>query len=95
MHDGSRRMADDWLAAQLNAYGLGLTNSLTITWDEDDYNQDKDSTILYGRTAYGIVAAGTWTHHNMLRRLEMTAPRLMRAPPRRRVRSSGLSPRIP
>lgn len=75
MHDGSRRMGDDWLAANLNAYALwARTNNslLIITWDEDDYNLDnRIPTVLFGANLRdGTTAAGTWTHHNMLRTLE-------------------------
>jgi hypothetical protein len=75
MHDGSRRMADDWLGANLNAYAVWAkthNSLLIITWDEDDYAQDnKIPTVLYGANLRnGMVASGTWTHHNMLRTLE-------------------------
>ena len=75
MHDGSRKQGDDWLAANLNAYAVwAKTNNslLIITWDEDDYNLDnKIPTVLYGANLRnGTTAAGTWTHHNMLRTLE-------------------------
>ena len=75
MHDGSRRMGDDWLAANLNAYAVwAKTNNslLIITWDEDDYALDnKIPTVFYGANLRnGTVVAGTWTHHNMLRTLE-------------------------
>ena len=75
MHDGSRRMADDWLRDNLSAYALwARTNNslLIVAWDEDDYNEDNQiPTIFYGANLRnGTVAAGTWTHHNLLRTLE-------------------------
>lgn len=75
MHDGSRRMGDDWLAANLNAYAVwARTNNslLIITWDEDDYNEDNQvATVLHGANLRnGTVAGGTWTLHHLLRTLE-------------------------
>jgi hypothetical protein len=75
MHDGSRRMGDDWLRDNLNAYAVwAKTNNslLIVTWDEDDYNEDNQiPTVFYGANLRnGTVAAGTWTHHNLLRTLE-------------------------
>src|SRR6266540_222571 len=75
MHDGSRKMGDDWLRDNLNAYAVWARSNnslLIIAWDEDDYNEDNQiPTILYGaKLRDGTVAAGTWTHHNLLRTLE-------------------------
>jgi hypothetical protein len=75
MHDGSRRMADDWLRDNLDAYAVwARTNNslLIITWDEDDYNEDNQiPTVFHGANLRnGTVAAGTWTLHNLLRTLE-------------------------
>jgi hypothetical protein len=75
MHDGSRKMADDWLRDNLNAYAVwAKTNNslLIITWDEDDYNEDNQiPTVFYGANLRnGTVAAGTWTLHNLLRTVE-------------------------
>lgn len=75
MHDGSRKMGDDWLAANLNAYAVwARTNNslLIITWDEDDYDEvNQIPTIFCGANLRnGTVAAGTWTLHNLLRTLE-------------------------
>jgi acid phosphatase len=75
MHDGSRKMADDWLAANLSAYAVwARTNNslLIITWDEDDYNEDNQiPTIFHGANVRnGTIAAGTWTLHNLLRTIE-------------------------
>jgi hypothetical protein len=75
MHDGSRRMGDDWLRDNLNAYALwAKTNNslLIVTWDEDDYNEDNQiPTIFHGANLKnGTVAAGTWTLHNLLRTIE-------------------------
>ena len=75
MHDGSRKMGDDWLAANLNAFAVwARTNNslLIITWDEDDYNQDNQiATVFHGaHLRNGTVAGGTWTLHHLLRTLE-------------------------
>jgi hypothetical protein len=75
MHDGSRKMGDDWLSANLSVYAKwAKTNNslLIITWDEDDYNAvNQIPTVFYGAgLRNGTVAPGTWTHHNMLRTLE-------------------------
>ncbi len=75
MHDGSRRMGDDWLRDNLNAYALwARTNNslLIITWDEDDYNEDNQiPTVFHGANLRnGTIVPGTWTHHNLLRTLE-------------------------
>ena len=75
MHDGSRKMGDDWLLANLNAYAVwARTNNslLIITWDEDDYNQDNQiATVFHGANLRnGTVAGGTWTLHHLLRTLE-------------------------
>jgi phosphatidylinositol-3-phosphatase len=75
MHDGSRKMGDDWLSANLSAYAnWAKTNNslLIITWDEDDYNAvNQIPTVLYGAGLHnGTVVPGTWTHHNMLRTIE-------------------------
>ena len=75
MHDGSRKMGDDWLSANLGNYATWAKthNSLLIvTWDEDDYNGvNQIPTVFYGAGLKdGTVVPGTWTHHNMLRTLE-------------------------
>jgi hypothetical protein len=75
MHDGSRRMGDDWLRDNLNAYAVwARTNNslLIVTWDEDDYNEDNQiPTLFHGANLRnGTVAAGTWTLHNLLRTIE-------------------------
>ena len=75
MHDGSRKMGDDWLRDNLGAYATwARTNNslLIITWDEDDYNGvNQIPTVLYGAgLRNGTVTAGTWTLHNLLRTIE-------------------------
>jgi hypothetical protein len=75
MHDGSRKMGDDWLRDNLSAYAnwAKANNSLLIiTWDEDDYNEDNQiPTIFYGANLRnGTVLPGTWTLHNLLRTME-------------------------
>ena len=75
MHDGSRKMGDDWLRDNLNAYAVwARTNNslLVVTWDEDDYNGDNQiPTIFYGSNLRdGTAVNGTWTLHHLLRTLE-------------------------
>ena len=75
MHDGSRKMGDDWLSTNLNAYAVwARTNNslLVITWDEDDYNGvNQIATVLHGANLRnGSTAVGTWTLHNLLRTIE-------------------------
>ena len=75
MHDGSRRMGDDWLRDNLNAYAVwARTNNslLIVIWDEDDYNEDNQiPTIFHGANLRnGTIASGTWTLHNLLRTIE-------------------------
>jgi|GEM_PF-756728 hypothetical protein len=75
MHDGSRRMGDDWLRDNLNAYAVWArthNSLLIITWDEDDYNEvNQIPTVFHGANLRnGTMAAGTWTLHNLLRTLE-------------------------
>ncbi len=75
MHDGSRKMADDWLLANLSAYANWAPSHnslLIITWDEDDYNEvNKIATVFHGANLkYGRAGAPTVTLHNLLRTLE-------------------------
>ena len=74
MHDGTVRMADDWLAANLSAYAewAKTHNSLLIVvWDEDDYSgPNKIPAILYGARLKTGPNASTWTLHNLLRTIE-------------------------
>jgi hypothetical protein len=75
MHDGSRRMGDDWLRDNLGRYAQwARTNNslLIVTWDEDDYNSvNKIPTVFYGAGLRdGTVIPGTWTLHNLLRTIE-------------------------
>ncbi|HXJ58570.1 MAG TPA: alkaline phosphatase family protein [Verrucomicrobiae bacterium] len=75
MHDGSRRMADDWLRENLGAYAVwAKTNNslLIVTWDEDDYNESNQiPTIFYGAGLHdGTIVTGAWTLHNLLRTIE-------------------------
>ena len=75
MHDGSRKMGDDWLLANLSAYAQWApthNSLLVITWDEDDYNlTNRIPTVFHGANLKnGRTAAPTWTLHNFLRTLE-------------------------
>ena len=75
MHDGSRKMGDDWLRDNLNAYAIWArthNSLLIITWDEDDYNEDNQiPTVFHGANLRnGTIATATWTLHNLLRTLE-------------------------
>jgi hypothetical protein len=75
MHDGSRKMGDDWLSANLSAYATWAKNNnslLIITWDEDDYNSvNQIPTVFYGAGLRdGATVPGTWTLHNLLRTIE-------------------------
>jgi hypothetical protein len=75
MHDGSRKMGDDWLNANLGAYATWAkthNSLLIITWDEDDYNGvNQIPTVFYGAALRdGTTVPGTWTLHNLLRMLE-------------------------
>ena len=75
MHDGSRKMGDDWLRDNLNAYAVwARTNNslLIVTWDEDDYNEDNQIATIFNGAGLrnGTAAGGTWTLHNLLRTLE-------------------------
>ena len=75
MHDGTIRMGDDWLRANLGAYAQWARahNSLLIvTFDEDDFSgPNKIPTIFYGAgLTPGSVNATRWTLHNLLRTLE-------------------------
>jgi hypothetical protein len=75
MHDGSRKMGDDWLRDNLGGYAeWAKTNNslLIVTWDEDDYNSvNQIPTVFYGAGLRdGSIASGTWTLHNLLRTIE-------------------------
>ena len=75
MHDGSRKMGDDWLLANLSAYAAWApthNSLLVITWDEDDYNLvNRIPTVFHGANLKNRrSAAPTWTLHNFLRTLE-------------------------
>ena len=75
MHDGTRKMADDWLLANLSAYAnwAPAHNSLLIvTWDEDDYAAvNKIPSLFHGANLKnGRTSAPTVTHHNLLRTIE-------------------------
>ncbi len=75
MHDGSRKMGDDWLLANLSAYANWAPshNSLfIITWDEDDYNEvNRIATVFHGANLKnGRASLPTVTLHNLLRTLE-------------------------
>ena len=74
MHDGSIKMADDWLSAHLAAYAAWAPahNSLLIvTWDEDDFSTaNRIATIFSGAALKAGAGTATWTHHNLLRTIE-------------------------
>ena len=75
MHDGTRKMADDWLVANISAYANWAPshNSLLIlTWDEDDYNEtNRIATVFHGANLKnGRASLPTVTLHNLLRTLE-------------------------
>ncbi len=71
MHDGTVKMADDWLAANLSAYAewAKTHNSLlVVVWDEDDYASDnRIPTLFYGANLKPGNNDSTWTLHNLLR----------------------------
>lgn len=77
MHDGTVRMGDDWLAANMSAYAewAKTHNSLLIiTWDEDDGlsggTPNRIPTVLYGAHLQPGPNAVTWTLHNLQRTIE-------------------------
>jgi hypothetical protein len=75
MHDGTTRMADDWLRANLGDYARWARthNSLLIvTFDEDNFSgPNKIPTVFHGAgLTPGSTDATTWTMHNLLRTLE-------------------------
>jgi len=75
MHNGSRRMGDDWLRENLFAYAQWApthNSLLIITWDEDDYDLvNRIPTVFFGANLKnGTTSAPTWTLHNLLRTLE-------------------------
>ena len=74
-HDGTIRMADDWLRANLGAYAQWArthNSLLIITFDEDNFSgPNKIPTVFYGAgLTPGSTNATTWTLHNLLRTLE-------------------------
>ena len=75
MHDGTVRMADDWLRTHLGAYAQWARahNSLLIvTFDEDSFSgPNKIPTIFHGAgLTPGTGNATRWTLHNLLHTLE-------------------------
>ena len=74
MHDGTVKMGDDWLAANLSAYAewAKTHNSLLIvTWDEDNFSgSNRIPAIFYGANLRPGVNDTTWTLHNLLRTIE-------------------------
>jgi hypothetical protein len=75
MHDGTIRMGDDWLRANLAAYAQWArrhNSLLVITFDEDDFSgPNKIPTVFHGAgLTPGTVNATRWTLHNLLRTLE-------------------------
>ena len=74
MHDGTIKMADDWLSANMAAFATWAKthNSLLIvTWDEDDSSgANRVATIFVGAALKSGASTTTWTHHNLLRTIE-------------------------
>lgn len=75
MHDGTIRMGDDWLRANLGAYAAWArthNSLLVVTFDEDDFfGPNKIPTVFYGAgLTPGTVNDTRWTLHNLLRTLE-------------------------
>ena len=75
MHDGTIRMADDWLRANLAAYAQWArthNSLLVVTFDEDSFSgPNKIPTVFYGAgLTPGTENATTWTLHNLLRTVE-------------------------
>ncbi len=75
MHDGTIRMGDDWLRANLGAYARWArthNSLLVITFDEDDFSgPNKIPTVFHGAgLTPGTINATRWTLHNLLRTIE-------------------------
>ena len=75
MHDGTIRMGDDWLRANLAAYAKWARSHnslLVVTFDEDNFSgPNKIPTVFHGAgLTPGTVNATRWTLHNLLRTLE-------------------------
>lgn len=75
MHDGTVRMGDDWLRANLGAYARWAkthNSLLVVTFDEDNLSgPNKIPTVFYGTgLTPGTVNSTRWTLHNLLRTLE-------------------------
>ena len=75
MHDGTTRMADDWLRTNLSAYADWATTHnglLIVTFDEDNFSDtNKIPTVFRGAGIVpGRTIGSTWTLHNLLRTLE-------------------------
>ena len=74
-HDGTIRMADDWLRAHLGAYAQWArthNSLLVVTFDEDNFSgPDRIPTVFFGAgLTPGTENANTWSLHNLLRTLE-------------------------
>ena len=74
MHDGTIRMGDDWLRANLADYAKWARahrSLLIVTFDEDDFSgPNKIPTVFHGAgLTPGTVNATRWTLHNLLRTL--------------------------
>ena len=75
MHDGTVRMGDEWLRANLGAYAQWAkthNSLLMVTFDEDNLSgPNKIPTVFYGAgLTPGTANATRWTLHNLLRTLE-------------------------
>ena len=75
MHDGTIRMGDDWLRANLAAYAQWArthNSLLIITFDEDSFSgPNKIPTVFHGAgLTSGTDNSTRWTLHNLLRTLE-------------------------
>ncbi len=74
MHDGTIRMADDWLRANLGAYARWArthNSLLVVTFDEDDFlGPNLIPTVMFGAgLTPGTINSSTWTLHHLLRTL--------------------------
>jgi hypothetical protein len=75
MHDGTIRMGDDWLRANLAGYAQWAhthNSLLVITFDEDNFSgPNKIPTVFHGAgLTPGTENSTRWTLHNLLRTLE-------------------------
>jgi acid phosphatase len=71
MHDGTIKMADDWLKQNIEPYAAwALTHNslLIVTWDEDDFKGDnRIATIMVGQMVKRGASTQLINHYNVLR----------------------------